>query len=53
MENDDNDDKKIEIVNGSGDDLDISPVYTHINMNKKPNDDYDNNKNIIIPEEKK
>ena len=45
-----NDDKEIEIVKGDGD-LEISPVYTHININKK-NDDY-SRKNIIIPEERK
>lgn len=37
--------KKIEIVSGTGKDLDISPVYDHLNVNRsqqKP-------KNIIIP----
>ena len=53
MENDEeNKDLDIEIVDGSGD-LEISPVYTHVNMNKKPTDDNDNKKNIVIPEEKK
>ncbi len=37
--------KKIEIVSGTGKDLDISPVYDHLNVNRsqqKP-------KNIVIP----
>lgn len=44
--------KEIEIVSGDGSELDISPVYEHINAakpknrNKKP-------KNIIIPGQKK
>ena len=45
------DDKKnYEIVSGDGD-LDISPVYSHININKKSDDDT-SKKNIIIPQEK-
>lgn len=46
-----NDDSEIEIVKGSGN-LDISPVYTHININKK-NEDDNKKKDIVIPEEKK
>ena len=43
--------KKLEIVSGDGKDLDISPVYEHLNngrpkCNEKP-------KNIVIPEVKK
>ncbi len=37
--------KKIEVVSGDGSDLDISPVYDHVNVNRnqqKP-------KHIIIP----
>ncbi len=48
---DENDKKDYEIVSGDGD-LNISPVYSHININKK-NDDLDNKKNIVIPDEKK
>ena len=49
--NEENENKEIEIVNGSGD-LEISPVYTHLNIGKK-NDDNNSKKNIVIPEEKK
>lgn len=45
------DDKKIEIVNGDGEDLDISPVSEYIDIQKpekKPNND-----EIVIPGEKK
>ncbi len=43
--------KDIKIVSGDGKDLDISPVYTHLNIgssksSKKP-------KNIVVPKEKK
>ena len=30
------DDRKIEVVNGNGDDLEISPVYDHLDI-EKPN----------------
>ena len=43
------DKKKIEVVPGNGKDLDISPVYDHIEIEKpkeKKNED-----EIIIPEE--
>lgn len=46
--------QKIEIVNGDGKDLkelDISPVYNHIDI-EKPKEEQDKKK-IIIPEEKK
>ncbi len=40
------DDKKdIEVVEGNGDDLDISPVYDHVNVNRNQ----EKPKNIIIP----
>ena len=39
-----------EIVKGDGD-LDISPVYSHVKINK--NSKAPNQKNIIIPSEKK
>lgn len=37
--------KKIEIVSGTGEDLNISPVYDHVNVNKSQ----EKPKNIIIP----
>ena len=37
--------KKIEIVSGTGKDLNISPVYDHVNVNKSQ----EKPKNIIIP----
>lgn len=43
--------KKIEVVNGDGKDLDISPVYDHIDIeNPRKNKE---NKKIIVPEEKR
>lgn len=42
--------KKIEIITGNGDELDISPVYDHIDI-EKPRDNKEK-KNIIIPKEK-
>ena len=46
------DDKKIQIVDGDGSNLDISPVYEDINdLRPKPNDKKP--KNIVIPKEKK
>ena len=44
--------KSIEIVSGDGKDLDISPVYNHIPISK-PKIDKKNEKEIIIPNEKK
>lgn len=43
--------KKIEIVSGDGKDLDISPVYDHLNTGKP--DCNDKPKNIVIPKSKK
>lgn len=48
---DDDNNDEFEIVNGDGS-LNISPVYGHVNINKK-NDDSNNKKNIVIPDEKK
>lgn len=48
---DEKDKKDYEIVSGDGD-LDISPVYSHININKKI-EDSNNKKDIVIPTEKK
>ena len=46
------DDKKdIEVVPGDGTDLDISPVYDHIDI-EKPKDEKEKKK-IIIPDNKK
>lgn len=44
------DSKKIEIVTGNGKDLNISPVYNHIDI-EKPKKEKDKKK-IIIPEKK-
>ncbi len=41
------DNKKFKIVSGDGENLDISPVYEHLNSGK-PNCD-DKPKNIVIP----
>ena len=43
--------KDIEIVSGDGKDLNISPVYDHIDI-EKPKDKKEK-KNIIIPDNKK
>ena len=42
--------KKIEVVTGNGSDLDISPVYQHIEV-EKPKEEI-KKENIVIPEEK-
>ena len=44
--------KKIEIVNGDGSNLDISPVYEHIEA-VKPKSKDKKPKNIVIPGQKK
>lgn len=44
--------KEIEIISGDGSNLDISPVYEHINA-AKPKSKSKNQKNIIIPGHKK
>lgn len=43
--------KDIKIINGDGSDLNISPVYEHLNSAKPKTDK--KKKDIIIPEEKK
>ena len=43
--------KEIEVVNGNGKDLDISPVYDHIDIERP--DKEKEKKKIFIPEEKK
>jgi len=45
------DNKKIEIVSGNGKDLNISPVYDHIDI-ERPEEEKEKKK-IIIPEDKK
>ena len=44
--------KKLEIVKGDGSNLDISPVYEHL-QNAKPQPADDRPTNIIIPKEHK
>lgn len=44
--------KKIEIISGNGSNLDISPVYEHINVNDEKKEDKQP-KNIVIPKNKK
>ena len=43
--------KKIEVISGKGNDLNISPVYDHIDI-EKPKDEKEK-KEIVIPKEKK
>lgn len=43
--------KDIEVISGTGQELDISPVYDHIKMDKHPNVNKD--KEIVIPKVKK
>ena len=45
------DNKKIEIISGNGKDLNISPVYDHIDI-EKPKEEKEKKK-IIIPQDKK
>lgn len=44
--------KEIEVVSGDGSDLDISPVYEHINAARPKNKDK-KPKDIVVPGEKK
>ena len=46
------DKKELEVISGDGSNLDISPVYEHINA-AKPKSKDKNPKNIIVPNEKK
>ena len=50
-ENPENKEKKIEIVIGNGKDLNISPAYDHIDI-EKPKEEKEK-KDIVIPKEKK
>ena len=47
-----NDEKKIEIVSGNGNDLNISPVYDNLDI-AKPSEDTNKKENVIIPDVKK
>lgn len=44
--------KPIEVVNGDGKELEISPVYKHLSI-AKPKTKDENKKEIVIPKEKK
>lgn len=44
------DDRKIEVINGNGEDLEISQVYDHLDI-EKPNTE--KKKEIVIPKAKK
>ncbi len=44
--------KKIEVVSGNGENLEISPVYTHLPITK-PKTDKKSDKKIVIPNETK
>ncbi len=44
--------KDIEVVNGNGENLDISPVYDHIKLDK-PEKKIDKDEKIVIPKKKK
>ena len=48
MENINENKKEIEVVNGNGQELNISPVYDHIKSDDVP-DDSNKKKNIVIP----
>ena len=47
---DDKEDKEIKVVNGNGDELEISPVYDHLDIEKP---DTKKKKEIVIPKIKK
>ncbi len=44
--------KKIEVVSGDGTNLEISPVYEHLNV-AKPKTKEEKNKKVVVPREKK
>ena len=52
MSNEKEDKKQIEVVSGDGSNLNISPVYEHINTAKPKNRDK-KPKNIVVPGQKK
>ena len=41
--------KEIEVVNGDGSDLNISPVYDHLITDSDKNSNHDSKKDIVIP----
>lgn len=47
-----NEEKDIEVVSGDGKDLEISPVYDHIKIDKS-NNQPDKKQKIVIPENQK
>ena len=47
-----NEPKKIEVIDGDGKKLDISPVYEHLNV-VKPKTNEEKKKKVIVPKEKK
>ena len=47
---DDKENKEIKVVNGNGDELEISPVYDHLDIEKP---DTKKKKEIVIPKIKK
>ena len=49
---DKNKNKEIEVITGDGKDLNISPVYDHIKIDK-PDNNSKKNKKIVIPKSKK
>ena len=51
-EEDKEEQKQIEVVTGDGSDLDISPVYEHLNA-AKPKSIEKKEKDIVIPKENK
>ena len=41
---------EIEVINGNGSEIDVSPVFEHLNVSKpKTKDESQKNKKIIIP----
>lgn len=44
--------KDLEIVNGDGKNLNISPVYDHIKMDKRDTKE-DKNKKVVVPKKNK
>ena len=52
MDNEEEEKKEIEVVSGDGTEIEISPVYDHIILDK-PNNNNEKKGNIIIPKEKK
>lgn len=52
MANEKDNKKEIEVISGDGSNLDISPVYEHINV-VKPKNKEKNTQEIIVPKNKK